>query len=319
MILPLNGLKIMTYSEPQKILPSEKWEHFELYQKVREVLLSLPIHFSTAIRIEGISAMDIFALNSALGTTIENHVVDTLNRARTSWDLQGKYQLYRFIRQAQTFPDVLLTKTSSMETGLREDIILGIELKGWYLLSKEGEPSFRFQVTPAACAIPDLVVVVPWGLSNVISGSPQIFTPYIESARYAAEYRNYWWQSLRESKIDTGIIAPKTVEPYPKKSDRISDIPQSDQGGNFGRFSRSGIMDEYIKRVNTQLLCGIRADYWRDFFKLFHDQTDHEIVQRKISQLKKKFSNNLTITEIDHFFEGLWQLIEKYVTDSKDN
>lgn len=309
----------MTCSEPKKILPSEKWEHFELYQKVREVLLSLPTYFSTTIHIEGISAMDIFALNSALGTTIENQVVETLNRVRSSWDSQGKYQLYRFIRQAQTFPDVLLTKTSSLEINSQENIILGIELKGWYLLAKEGEPSFRFQVTPAACAVPDLVVIVPWTLSNVISGSPQIYTPYIESARYAAEYRNYWWKSLRESKTDTGITFPKTVEPYPQKSDRISDIPQSDQGGNFGRFSRSGIMDEYIKSVNAQLLCGIRADHWRDFFKLFHDQSDDEIIKRKISQLKKKFTGNLTITKTDCFFEELYQLIEKYVTESQCN
>ena len=31
-------------------------------------------------------------------------------------------------------------------------IAMGIELKGWYLLSKEGVGSFRFQVTPAACS-----------------------------------------------------------------------------------------------------------------------------------------------------------------------
>lgn len=31
------------------------------------------------------------------------------------------------------------------------DILFGIELKGWYLLAKEREPSLRFQVTEAAC------------------------------------------------------------------------------------------------------------------------------------------------------------------------
>jgi len=85
---------------------------------------------------------------------------------------------------------------------------MGIELKGWYLLAKEGEPSFRFQVTPRACAIQDLVVVVPWELINVISGKPQVFAPYVENARYAAEYRNYHWQHVRTSDSDNRIKSP---------------------------------------------------------------------------------------------------------------
>ena len=39
---------------------------------------------------------------------------------------------------------------------------MGIELKGWYVLAKEKEPSFRYKVTPAVCAPADLLVVVPW-------------------------------------------------------------------------------------------------------------------------------------------------------------
>ncbi|WP_447859617.1 zinc ribbon domain-containing protein [Nitrospira calida] len=76
---------------------------------------------------------------------------------------------------------------------------MGIELKGWYLLAKEAEPSLRFQVTAAACAQRDLIVVVPWVLGNVISGSPILFEPFIESAKYAADYRNYHWQYICET------------------------------------------------------------------------------------------------------------------------
>ncbi|MCL2347455.1 MAG: hypothetical protein FWC50_04260 [Planctomycetaceae bacterium] len=303
-------------SEPKKLLPDSKWKHFDLYQRVRDIIFSLPGHFSTTTHIEGISATDIFTLNSALGATIENQVVDTLNRVRSVWDPSGKYRLYSFVRQAQTFPDVLLTKKiSESENQVQDEIILGIELKGWYLLAKEGEPSFRFQVTPSACAIADLVVVVPWTLSNVISGSPRIFTPYIESARYAAEYRNYWWQSLRDAKTDSDILCPDNVCPYPTKSDRISDTPKSDQGGNFGRFSRSGIMDDYIKGINTQLICGIRAGHWRDFFKLFHEQADLEKIRTKIEQLRKKFADNLSIRDTEQFFERLLSLMEEFGLD----
>ena len=41
------------------------------------------------------------------------------------------------------------------------NILLGIELKGWHLLAKETEPSFRFLATPQACARADLFVVYP--------------------------------------------------------------------------------------------------------------------------------------------------------------
>ena len=66
------------------------------------------------------------------------------------------------------------------------DVALGIELKGWYLLSKEREPSFRYTVTPSACAPQDLLVVVPWHLKNVLSGEPVVYEPYIEQAHYVA-------------------------------------------------------------------------------------------------------------------------------------
>jgi len=299
-------------SEPKRILPSPNWEHFDLYQKVREVVFSLPSHFETATSIEGISATDIFTLNSALGATIENQVVETLNRVRSVWDPSGKYRLYTFVRQAQTFPDVLLAKSSSDGNFLAENVILGIELKGWYLLAKEEVPSFRFQVTPEACAVADMIVVVPWTLSNVISGSPRVFTPYIESAKYAAEYRNYWWQNLRDAKTDSGLTIPADVGPYPKNGEHILDRPKSDQGGNFGRFARTKIMDEYIDSLNSQLLCGIRAEHWRDFFKLFHDQANLETTRTKIVQLKKKFAAQLILDDSQGFFGQLLDLIEQH-------
>ena len=113
---------------------------------------------------------------------------------------------------------------------------MGIELKGWYLLAKEAEPSLRFQVTPAACATQDLIVVVPWVLSNVISGSPILFEPFIESARFAAEYRNYHWQHVRQTAQDSSIEIAPHARPYPSKSDPISDRAVADGGGNFGRW-----------------------------------------------------------------------------------
>lgn len=53
-------------------------------------------------------ASDILTLNSALGATIEEQVVATLNTLRPVWDPDKQYQTYGFVRQPQTFPDVLL-------------------------------------------------------------------------------------------------------------------------------------------------------------------------------------------------------------------
>ncbi len=277
---------------PTRQTPDSKWQHHALYKRVREALFSLPLHFRTQTNIEGISAIDIFTLNSALGATIENQVVNTLNLMRPVWDPDGTYRQFAFVRQAQTFPDVLLRRMSENPAS-PDDVILGVELKGWYLLAKEAEPSFRFQVTPAACAFQDLIVVVPWALTNVISGSPMVFSPYIESSRYAAEFRNHHWQHLREAKGDSTIKQPADVKPYPKKSDQIADEPVADKGGNFGRFARTGLMDEYLARAKEELLAGIRAEYWLSFFKIFQDQRDPATIRTEIEKLRQKVDSTI--------------------------
>lgn len=267
---------------PSRELPATVWKHYQLYKDVREAISCLPIYFRTETHISGIMATDLHTLNTVLGATIEEQVVRTLNLIRNTWDSDEKYALYSFVRQAQTFPDVLLRKTSS------DEILLGIELKGWYLLAKEAEPSLRFQTTTAACAKHDLIVVVPWVLGNVISGSPILFEPFIESAKYAAEYRNYHWQHIRETKQDTGIEIQKGVGPYPSKSEQILDKPHSDGGGNFGRLARTGMMDSYMQKLDHVQLCGIKTVYWRQFLKAFQESTTDAEARTALERLKQR-------------------------------
>lgn len=278
-----------TPSAPVPELPADSWPHIALYRRVREALMSLPLYFRTQTVIEGISAVDIFTLNAALGATIENQVVATLNQMRDVWDPQDEYMQYGFVRQSQTFPDVLLRRIGDGDAAPAAPL-LGIELKGWYLLAKEAEPSFRFAVTPAACAPQDLIVVVPWALGNILSGSPTVFAPYIESARYAAEFRNFHWEHLREAKGDAGIKLAAGVHPYPSKAHAISDAPVSDKGGNFGRFARTGIMDAYLTRARQELLAGIRAEHWLGFFKVFQDQKGATAISVEIEKLRTKLT-----------------------------
>ena len=251
-------------SHPNPSGPEESWPHYRLYERVLEALYAVPAHFSSRTVIEGIVATDVQTLNSVLGATIEDQVVATLNRMRPVWDPEEEYQRYFFQRQAQVFPDVLLKANDN-----GEDIILGIELKGWYLLAKEGEPNFRFTTTASACAEADIIAVVPWVLSNVLSGTPTTYKPFVVQAEYAALFRNYWWMEIRKTRSDTTITSPQGVNPYPEKKDQVADRPVSDRGSNFGRLARTGIMDNYIRDMLETPLSGIPASAWIDFLKRF--------------------------------------------------
>ena len=265
---------------------SADWPHRELYFAVREAIRTLPSYFDSDLRISGVLATDLFTFNTSLGATIEAQVVETLNQLRERWDPARRYGEYAFVRQPQTFPDVTLRAESAEAV---PQILMGIELKGWYVLAKEREPSFRFRTTPAACAAPDLLVVFPWVFDNVVSGCPQLFAPYVEQARYVAEYRNWYWQYGKQSKGSIGQIAMATSPgPYPSKSDQISDQATKDQGGNFGRIARTKIMDDFIANLFDQDLLGIRIDYWQRFLSMFAANRDAEAIARHLDRIAEK-------------------------------
>ncbi|HWP37350.1 MAG TPA: hypothetical protein VNL18_07330 [Gemmatimonadales bacterium] len=259
---------------------------YELWTRTKEALLSLPGYFlAPDIRVAGIYATEVFTLGATLGATIEDQVVTTLNRMRRVWDPADKYPLYTFVRQPQTFPDVLLMQPG--ETTGKQNIAFGIELKGWCLLAKEQEPSYRYKVTPAACTDWDLLAVVPWHLSDVISGTPRVLAPWIAPARHAAEYRNYWWQHLRKTKASTEIRSPKGATPYPSARDKVLDDPVSDAGNNFGRIARTGLMDEYKNLVFESLIAGIPAKYWWEFLKAFQQKPDPARIAAALKNMGK--------------------------------
>ena len=286
--------RIVPPASPIRDLPNSDWEHYPLYQGVRDALCSLSTHFRSSTKISGILATDLHTLNTVLGAAIEEQVVRTLNQIRTVWDPNQLYESYRFVRQAQTFPDVLLREASNSGK-----ILLGVELKGWYLLAKEGVPSLRFQVAPTSCARQDLIVVVPWVLENILSGSPVIFDPLIESARYAAEYRNHHWKYIRQTNASREIKLATSVSPYPSKSDHILDRPESDRGGNFGRLARTGIMNEYIQTLDNIRLCGIEVNYWRSFFSIFRENTTAKDARIALDKLRNKVQERTTLGPLD--------------------
>ncbi len=151
-------------------------------------------------------------------------------------------------------------------------------------------PSLRLTVNPAACAPHDLVVVVPWYLSNVLSGVPTVIKPWIYQARAAAEHRNYWWQEVRITTTDTGITHPeREVHPYPNKADEVSDKPVADRGGNFGRLARTGIMNDFLRLALETSVAGIAAEHWIKFFRIYSEPRD----QVKIDQWLQRRTNSI--------------------------
>lgn len=260
-----------------------------LHERVRSALISLPAYFEFKTEIEGVEATDLFALNDLLGSAIEVQVVTTLNRMRTVWDPtpDEEWAGYRFERQSQAFPDVLLSRP-----GNPPEIAMGIELKGWYLLSKEGVPSLRFTTTPAACSPHDLIAVVPWLLSNVLSGTPVCAEPFVCSARWAAEYRNHWWQYVRKPKEPDkprGVTIAPQGQPYPTKDLQISDVAEYDKGKNFGRLARTkGVMGDFMIAAKSQPALGIPIRDWVAFLKRHSDKSNPAVVhERLVKDLKK--------------------------------
>jgi len=253
-----------------------------LWRNVRDTLYALPAYFKSDLAVSGVLATDLFTFNSSLGATIEQQVVAQLNQLRRAWDPDDAYPLYRFERQAQQFPDVVLRSNAP---GLDPTPKLGIELKGWYALAKEREPSFRYVVTPKVCSELDLLVVFPWALSNVVSGSPILFEPYVVGARFAAEYRNWHWQFKMIGKGDKTIRVSQVAHYYPSKSELISDRAVKDDGGNFGRFARTDLMNDYISNLFTHQLSGIPLDAWQRFFRVFTEKDPSDKLNRLIDRL----------------------------------
>ena len=283
----MRNQKLTIPQKPKPTEPKRNWRHYKLWKAVTKAIYTMPARFESELVISGVLATDLFAFNSSLSATIEEQVVASLNELRSVWDPEQEYPLYSFVRQPQTFPDVVL-RTS--EPDAETPIIMGIELKGWYALAKEAEPSFRYNVTPAVCAPADLLVVVPWALSKVISGSPQVFAPYVIGARQAAEYRNWYWEHARGGKSkNRGVEMSAATNQYPKKSDPISDKPAIDSG-NFGRIARTRVMDEYIKELLGDTLAGIPLWAWQQFLLLFTENQTTEKIQAGLDRLGARVS-----------------------------
>ena len=306
----------MTINAPTRTNgPSNDWPHRKLYERVIDALHALPSRFRTSLHIAGISATDLFTLNTPLGAAIEASVVENLNMLRELWDPEGQYEIYSFVRQSQVFPDVRL-QTTAPGVAESDRILMGIELKGWFLLAKEGEPSFRYKVSPNVCSPQDLLVVYPWILDEVISGAPRLQRPFVEEARYAAEHRNHYWSHGRGvTGEDAEIKLAANAKPFPAKGDVFNDEAKKDQGKNFGRVARGRLMTSFIESLLLEPISGIPARYWQMFLRIFAEGAEADAIEKKLISMRKEAEKmGLTVDGLEAFDrvqQGLHELISK--------
>lgn len=263
---PMRDDGLVSAAEPVDPGPPANWAHARLHRDVISALMAVPAYFESELHVVEVDATDLYQFNAPLAGAIEKQTVRALNSLRTLWDPEKRYADYAFVRQPQRFPDVVLRSDSPTADPA---VLIGIELKGWFAMAKEGVPTYRMRVNPRACNPWDLLAVYPWVFDSVVSGAPTVLAPFVRGIRWAAEYRNWWWQHKRRATKDPRITFARDVEPYPLKSDQIQDVPASDDGGNFGRLARTGMMRDWLDETARQELAGIQLSEWTAFLGRF--------------------------------------------------
>lgn len=316
-----NNGKAFTHIDKTSLKPFKEEEYFVkkdddrfgLIERLRTIAFpSLPAECRIDNTYSGILATDLFSLNTLLGSMIESKVVAFLNSHRNLWD-DGKWKEYHFIRSNESFPDVRLVNISG-----DKKVMLGIELKSWFILSKEGEPSFRYRTASEACNEGDLLCIVPWYLSDAVCGNPVLSTPWVYSAKAAAEASKRYWVYLRQTSTplslsDRNLDVPEDITPYMDNArDKTNYKPKQDGGNNFGRLARTGIMDDFVKETLQTDILGIPAYNWSLFLKAHTDAGTLSDIQKNIEKITKipnseKFSS--IINELKDYIEELSHIL----------
>ncbi|MEV8136809.1 hypothetical protein [Microbacterium aurantiacum] len=148
----------------------------------------------------------------------------------------------------------------------------------------------------------------------MLSGTPRIHEPYIEQAKYAADMRTYYWQHLRAgdaSSRNANIRHPEGINPYPPSGAHISDVPEADSGGNFGRLARiNGLMTEWTTQLANSPVSGIPARYWIEFLRAFSESNDEDQLRKKIANVLRKGDSAASSERAGRVVELLTELKE---------
>ena len=177
-------------------------------------------------------------MEKQLAISLENH--------RTLWDPHNEYADHHWFHQGDVFPDLFFSKGRDGKE-LRENVRVAIEVKSWYIFSKESEPSLRFK--QAGCFVNDtcIVVIFPWFLTNVVGGRVAVLPPIVLSAIDIVKDRDAHWKKneIRDHDYfeEKNGKAPKPFQSIENK--RFTVV--SSANTNFGRIFR---LQEYKKLLN---------------------------------------------------------------------
>lgn len=98
---------------------------------------------------------------------------------------------------------------------------------------------------------------------------------------------DYHWEHLRQTTESRGITLSVVETAYPSKSAQISDRPDYDAGGNFGRFARTSLMDDYIATLRNEEIVGIPIWAWQRFLGMFSQDWREENVTSALRALER--------------------------------
>ena len=60
---------------PIKFEPDPEWPHFKVWERIDDIIYSIPAHFETELLIKGINVTEIFSVGGAFASVVENQVV----------------------------------------------------------------------------------------------------------------------------------------------------------------------------------------------------------------------------------------------------
>ena len=169
-----------------------------------------------------------------VGSAIEEVIADVLNRSMPDDSFDNKLNC--------KFPDIYRRD----KTG---KIVSAIEIKSWWIHSKEKKPCFRFSTSKDACGPDDIIVLVSWVFNQ--SGNPEVKSVFVENCHELIRQRNQRWC---EDHPGDSIVSPLCERYGGTGRTQITDRPlNGDKGNNFGRLARSKIpaLDEWIKEQRT--------------------------------------------------------------------
>jgi hypothetical protein len=142
-----------------------------------------------------------------------------------------------------------------------------------------------------------------------VSGVATVIEPWIESARYAAEWRDHWWQYVRDTEDERSIEQPPRAAPYPTKADEVAVKPKYDHGGNFGRLPRARpLMDDFIRRSMAHEVLGIPVSAWVSFLSLHKDTSTPEDIATSLQAQLKRHANRIVPSAADQILMRILEI-----------